>query len=208
MSLTESLKKLDRLAFPSYTPGMSDTARDYQTTDHASIEGFEDLLEIVPTAADTLADTTRDVPTDADSFEWLSIVQAAARLDKSERTIHRYIKAAKVRSKTDQQGRLLVGLSALADRFADTEIFVPTAADTQAEALTDADTLSTDSRVNDLDSHLELIKELQGKLEVLTYRNGYLESKLEDREQQIKLLTDSQHKPSRWAAFKKWFFGQ
>jgi hypothetical protein len=33
---------------------MSDTARDYQTIDQASVEGLEELLEIVPTDADNL----------------------------------------------------------------------------------------------------------------------------------------------------------
>jgi hypothetical protein len=36
-----------------------------------------------------------------------------------------------------------------------------------------------------------LIEQLQAKLEGATYRIGYLESKLEDRDYQIKLLTDS-----------------
>jgi hypothetical protein len=51
------------------------------------------------------------------------------------------------------------------------------------------------------------------KLEGATYRIGYLESQLEERQkeielhqQQIKLLTDSQHKPSWWAKFSSWFF--
>ena len=49
-------------------------------------------------------------------------------------------------------------------------------------------------------------QELKGQLQGATYRNGYLESKLEDREQQIKLLTDSQHKGGWWAKFSSWFF--
>lgn len=32
------------------------------------------------------------------------------------------------------------------------------------------------------ESHLELTRELQTKLETLTYRNGYLESKLQERD--------------------------
>lgn len=49
-------------------------------------------------------------------------------------------------------------------------------------------------------------QELKGQLQGATYRNGYLESKLEDREQQIRLLTDSQHKGGWWAKFSSWFF--
>lgn len=43
------------------------------------------------------------------------------------------------------------------------------------------------------------VAELLRKLEGATYRIGYLESKLEERDNQIKLLTDSQHKIGWWA---------
>jgi hypothetical protein len=46
------------------------------------------------------------------------------------------------------------------------------------------------------------------KLEAANYRIGWLESQLLEREKDIKLLTDSQHKDSWWAGFKKWFFGR
>lgn len=60
----------------------------------------------------------------------------------------------------------------------------------------------------------QLTRELLAKLEVLTYRNGYLEAQLAERQkelelhqEQIKLLTDSQHKPSWWRKFATWFMG-
>lgn len=46
-----------------------------------------------------------------------------------------------------------------------------------------------------------LQKELQGA----NWRNGYLESQTEIKDQQIRLLTDSQHKPSWWAKLSSWF---
>jgi hypothetical protein len=50
-----------------------------------------------------------------------------------------------------------------------------------------------------------LIRELQSKNEALIWRNGFLESQLQEREQEIKLLTDKQHKLSRWVRFMNWF---
>jgi len=50
------------------------------------------------------------------------------------------------------------------------------------------------------------IADLLLKLEGASYRIGYLESKLEEKNSQIKLLTDSQHKPGWWAKFSSWFF--
>ncbi len=52
---------------------------------------------------------------------------------------------------------------------------------------------------------LDQNKRLMDQLNALTYRNGYLESKLEEREREIKLLTDSQAKQSWWARFGSWF---
>jgi predicted secreted protein len=54
----------------------------------------------------------------------------------------------------------------------------------------------------------EQIKSLQQKLESATYRIGYLQHHVESQDLQIKLLTDSQHKPGRWQRFRSWFFGQ
>lgn len=66
-----------------------------------------------------------------------------------------------------------------------------------------------------IDQLLDMFQELQTKLDraneqlqSANFRNGYLESKLEERDSQIKLLMDSQHKPSHWARFKKWLLGQ
>jgi len=59
---------------------------------------------------------------------------------------------------------------------------------------------------------VEIVQDLLKKVEALTYRNGYLESQVAERdrqieshENQIKLLTDSQHKRGWWARFSSWF---
>lgn len=59
--------------------------------------------------------------------------------------------------------------------------------------------------VNQLQSSLDKANE---QLQSACFRNGYLESKLEEREREIKLLTDSQSKSGWWVRFTKWFFGQ
>jgi flagellar motility protein MotE (MotC chaperone) len=63
------------------------------------------------------------------------------------------------------------------------------------------------------DSYLiELNKKLLEQVQALTYRNGYLQSQLAEREQdiaeqdeKIKLLTDSEHKGGWWSKFSSWF---
>jgi len=53
----------------------------------------------------------------------------------------------------------------------------------------------------------KLTRRLHGSqnLEAATYRIGWLESQLQDREKEVKLLTDSQHKAGWWARFSSWF---
>jgi hypothetical protein len=58
--------------------------------------------------------------------------------------------------------------------------------------------------------HLKIIEQLSAKFEGANYRIGWLESQLSEREkdvEELKLLTDSQHKPGLWARFKKWCAG-
>lgn len=56
-----------------------------------------------------------------------------------------------------------------------------------------------------------LLTQSQKDLQAANWRNGYLESQLEnEREQikQLKLLTDSQHKPAWLKRFYSWFIGR
>jgi len=55
---------------------------------------------------------------------------------------------------------------------------------------------------------VEIVQELLRKVEALTYRNGYLEAQLAEKDTHIKLLTDSHHKPGWWARFSSWFLGK
>lgn len=46
---------------------------------------------------------------------------------------------------------------------------------------------------------------LEKDLQAANWRNGYLESQSEIKDQEIKLLTDSQHKSGWWSHFSSWF---
>jgi len=54
---------------------------------------------------------------------------------------------------------------------------------------------------------VELLEKKDRELEAASYRIGYLEAQLETERQQVKLLTDSQHKLSWWTKFISWFMG-
>jgi hypothetical protein len=168
---------------------MSATARDYQTPEPANTEGLDDLFEVLPTSADSVA-------TDADSGEWITVAEAASSLKKSERSIQRYAKSGKLRSKTDESGRLLIWSATSADIFIACADNVATDADSAKSVATGADT----------ERLWNLLKEKDAKIEALLMRNGYLQSQVETSQEAIKLLTDSQHKRGWWAKFSSWFF--
>jgi len=67
----------------------------------------------------------------------------------------------------------------------------------------------------ELNRLLDLIEKQAAKLETASGQIGYLQSQLEERDKDlaerdnaIKLLTDSQHKPSWWNRFSSWFLGK
>jgi predicted DNA-binding transcriptional regulator YafY len=52
------------------------------------------------------------------------------------------------------------------------------------------------------------VSEAQREIQAAAFRNGYLESQLETEREQVKLLTDRQHKTGRWRRFYSWFIGR
>jgi hypothetical protein len=58
------------------------------------------------------------------------------------------------------------------------------------------------------DKQLEIIREIQKTVEALTYRNGYLEAQLTEKDSQIKLLTDNQAaRQNEKRGFWAWLLG-
>ncbi len=184
---------------------MSDTARDYQKIETASTEGLEDFF----------ADATQCEASDllqgavATHCEY-TIIEASQFLKVSPSTIYRRIKAGKYQTKTDPDGTLKVIVRS-GDLHCDAS---GTRSDIDALQCEAVD-LHCDAVATQQDDLTKAFIEMSYKLQHATYRNGWLESKLEEfqidiaqRDQQIKLLTDSQHKPAWWRRFYSWFIGR
>lgn len=67
---------------------------------------------------------------------------------------------------------------------------------------------ASERRPGELDKLLEVIQTQAQKLEAANYRIGYLEAQSQTYKEQIKLLTDSQHKAGWWVRFSSWFVGR
>jgi predicted DNA-binding transcriptional regulator AlpA len=121
----------------------------------------------------------------------LSVHEAAKALGITERSIWRRIRAGKLQAKL-QDGKTIVSL-----RQSDVQLTDQSPSVTVPPGQTDA----SDHYLEQL---LTLLHDKDRELQAASFRNGYLEAQLESQKEQIKLLTDSQHRASWWARFKTW----
>lgn len=185
---------------------MSDTARDYQPLQPSAIDGLDDLfIEGVP------AELPVAVP------EGLPVEDAALRLGLSERAILKRLrrgtlKGFKVPAKRGEKWLVCPeGLPAgPAEGHIEIEALPVGLPDIENEGICPSQGLAA-GVPSGVEQLVGLVQDLQAKLDKANdqlqsanFRNGYLESKLEEREKEIKLLTDGQHKPRWWARFKNW----
>lgn len=218
------IQALDWRPFPVYTPHMSDTARDYQTIEPSSVEGLEQIFEVdAPDVIEVREHEQEDANQDQGGREtdaYLSVDEAAQKLKISVRAIQKRLKRGTLKGLKVKVG---AGERWLIDRAAILKSMdAPDVIEVREQEQEDANQYhdgremdaylcehgrETDASVAHDHYKDSLIKDLQSKLEGASYRVGYLEAKLEEKETQIRLLTDSQHKGSWWADFKKWFFG-
>jgi hypothetical protein len=189
---------------------MSDTARDYQTTNQTTTEGMEDLFvevsEVQLHAVATQLNATARRCTVREASEALGVPTS---------TIYRRIKAGKyLVVGSDETGAQIieVQLHAVAAQSNAVETQLHAVAAQSGAVETQLHAIAAQSvDFERPDQSVAALLEMSHKLEAANYRIGWLESQLREREQdveELKLLTDSQHKISRWQRFRSWFFGR
>ncbi len=202
---------------------MSDTARNYQPIDATTIDGMDELFNAEDSIGQVINLAKDRTPQDTADKLW-TVFEAAKHFSVSEKTILRRLQKGSIK------GHKVPGQFGLEWRISGKVEIEPvdkkgaldrTPQDVQAardspeqdmgvvEDRTPQDIIETwDSPRQDrlIDEQKQEIEALRAKLEGAIYRNGYLESKLEEREKQILMLTDRQHKPGWWAKFSSWFF--
>jgi len=161
-----------------------------QSQPPAVIDGLEEFF-VSPGDDDTSVTRQTDMVA-------VSVSEAAKLLGITERSIWRRIRAGKLQSELCD-GKTIVNV-----RQSDAGLTTPT--DVTDTPLT-ISTCQSDTSGHQLEKLLELLREKDRELQAATYRNGYLEAQLENQKEQIKLLTDSQHKKAWWARFCSWFAG-
>lgn len=209
---------------------MSDTARDIQQSELVSTVGLDELFEadanLSPVGASEV-EFVREVgaTSSVDVREldrYVSVEDAAALIGISVRAVQKRLKRGTLNGMKTKHGsaeRWLVEVSCLPLPKADASIELNTANDDMVDppvielvretganapaAGREPDTSKDFSPQEDYRD--KMIKDLQNQLQAASWRNGYLESKLEERDNQIKLLTAAPVNPSWWQLFKAFF---
>ncbi len=179
---------------------MSDTARDYQTIGPAATEGLEDLFETNETVSHCgiPIETVEILSETNETLDCLTVSELVRQSGIPRSTVYRYIRSGKYETILGPDGKVRIPVRQNEIPILSHETTGETANETVSHQGIPSETRD-ETTTGAVD-----VADLLRKLEGATYRIGYLEAQLEAERQQVKLLTDSQHKPGWWARFKKW----
>lgn len=194
---------------------MSNTAENFESHETASTEGLDTLFS-QPVSFDVsgFSENPGGFPEiscesheiQEDDTVSLSVSEAVDILQISRSTIYRHAQEGKLRSETAKDGklRILVKQNEIPETSQEVSEIPETTSGSPAASRETVEILN-----GNLNSHASVdVDSLLFKLESATYRIGYLEAQLESKEEKIKLLTDSQNKPTHWQRFVRWFMGR
>lgn len=190
---------------------MSDSALEMKI-DPISTEGLEDVFLGSEGSEDgsSVGNDTSDVF--GSSREVITTEEAAKRLGISARAVINRLKAGtldgqRVDGKYRTEWRIFWEPQKTSEETS--EIHIETSDHSEQSSEADKAGFRTAQKSGEAVAVLlEQNRQLIEQVNALTYRTGYLEAKLEERESTIKLLTDSHRKGSWWVRFCSWFVGR
>lgn len=164
--------------------------------DLAAVDGLDilftdDATNVTTDTGDTI--DTQEITVNA--TDWWSLQDAADNLNLSTRSVLRWLKSGKL------SGTKIHGSNGPEWRITPIDNPPSTVKTTASNVTPDTGQLSNTPDIT-------LVKELLEKLEVLTYRNGYLEAQLAAKDEHIKLLTDSTQQLGWWNRTCNWLLGR
>jgi len=142
---------------------------------------------------------------DAESYELISMAEASRRLKMPYPTLRRQVLSGKIPSASGPDGKLMVKL--LASEHSPNTNEQKTNK-SESKPLQSEHSLTIQTLLEQMEAERNYSRSLNERLEAANHRNGYLEAQVDQQSKQIKLLTDSQHKPSFWSQLSSWFLGK
>ncbi|MCC7531885.1 MAG: helix-turn-helix domain-containing protein [Candidatus Melainabacteria bacterium] len=163
--------------------------------DLAAVDGLDSLFtEDTTTVMTDTGDVTAAPDITAEVTDWWTLQDAADNLNLSARSVLRWLKKGK-----------LVGIKVQGTNGPEWRI---TPIDSEPSTVTTTtNPVMTDTGHATPREDITLVKELLQKIDVLTYRTGYLEAQLAAKDEHIKLLTDNSCQ-SWWRRFGNWMLGK
>ena len=174
------------------------------------------VSDTTPANTSAIQEDSTDEETDSqEHFSVVTVTEAARILGVPYTTFYRHVKSGKYKSVQGSDGKLRVLIPE-----SDKQISESSPVDTgDAEVISEEH--SSESRHIQADTILEIfrqqaadletarkeLKESSNQLQAANYRIGYLESQVDNHNDKIKLLTDSQRTSSLWSRFCSWFTG-
>lgn len=190
------------------------------TVGSASLDGLEDVFVSTDDQGSTVFVSSEDQPSTPESDfpeRGLKLSEAADKYKVTVRTVQRWIKegkliASKVEGNHGPEWRVM-GESSVDNKLCQPMIEAVDQSDIvdcspSAERMITASSENIDRMAGLIEKLTEQLESARKELQGASYRNGYLEAQLVAKEEQIKLLTDSQHrKVGWWSGFCAWFMG-
>ena len=142
---------------------------------------------------------------DAEPYELVTMAEASRRLKMPYPTLRRQVVSGKIPSAPGPEGKPLVKLTVGEQSIPDRE---HKANKSEQKPLPTEYSLTVQRLLEQMEAERNYSRALNEKLEAANHRNGYLEARVDHQSEQIKLLTDSQHRLGFWSRFWSWFTGR
>lgn len=142
---------------------------------------------------------------DAESYELISMAEASRRLKMPYPTLRRQVLSGKISSASGPDGKLMVKLLTSEHSPSTNE---QKTNKSESKPRQSEHSLTIQTLLEQMEAERNYSRSLNERLEAANHRNGYLEAQVDQQSKQIKLLTDSQHKPGFWSQFSSWFLGK
>lgn len=205
---------------------MTEVAPNYQTKPTDSLEGLDSFFEVqaadvqdtVPHASGHVQDPIQ-VDVQDSVQEEITVIEASKLLNVDRRSVVRLLNWKKLSGRKDESGKWLVSKPSVLERLksqdpvqdsvlVDVQDTVPQESDIILDVSNQTQTTIQDTALELVKQQSEQLKQAYTYLDAATARILYLQEQLEQKDHQIKLLTDSQYKPGWWARFCSWFIGR
>lgn len=167
---------------------MSEPAKEVEK-DCVDVDGLDEVFEAMVSEPSGESVQTESTPFANREQEGLTLSEAASEFGVSKHTVRRWIKEGKIEAYkiNGERGPEWRVYGDHPEHNVDVDLteqtnFQPPGQHTGPQQSSPAIEL--------LMEQLEFIREMKGELEGLTFRNGYLQAQLENKEEQLKLLPD------------------